>query len=111
VRPQLDRLKALSLVRGVRMQLHWHEKPVYTFWPNPIVCVDPMVRRNVARLADYGWTFDLQVFTPQMPDAAHLARGLSKVTFISQACRACRRRLGRPASRLAAGMACRCGWS
>ncbi len=34
------------------------------------------VRRNVARLADYGWSFDLQVFAPQMASAARLARGL-----------------------------------
>ena len=26
VRPQLDRLARYGLVRGVRMQLHWHEK-------------------------------------------------------------------------------------
>ena len=31
VRPQLDRLKRYPLVRGVRMQLHWHENPLYRF--------------------------------------------------------------------------------
>ena len=31
VRPQLDRLARYPLVRGVRMQLHWHENPLYRF--------------------------------------------------------------------------------
>jgi len=84
VRPQFDRLKRYPLVRGARMQLHWHENPLYRFAAKPDLCVDPMVRRNVARLADYGWTFDLQVFTPQMPDAAQLAESCPGVTFILQ---------------------------
>ncbi len=40
--------------------------------------------RNVARLADYGWSFDLQVFAPQMPDAAALAEACPNVTFVLQ---------------------------
>ena len=31
VRPQLDRLKKYPLLRGVRMQLHWHETPAFRF--------------------------------------------------------------------------------
>ena len=31
VRPQLERLAAFPLVRGVRMQLHWHDNPQYRF--------------------------------------------------------------------------------
>ena len=73
VRPQLDRLARYPLVRGVRMQLHWHENPLYRFAARPDLCADPKIRRNVARLADYGWSFDLQVFAPQMADAADLA--------------------------------------
>ena len=34
VRPQLDRLKRYRLVRGIRMQLHWHETPEYRFAPS-----------------------------------------------------------------------------
>lgn len=38
VRPQLDRLKAIPLVRGIRQQLHWHDNEMYRFasrriWP------------------------------------------------------------------------------
>ena len=42
------------------------------------------VQRNVAHLADYGWSFDLQVFAGQMPDAAALAEACPRVTFVLQ---------------------------
>jgi len=84
VRPQLDRLARYPLVRGVRMQLHWHENPLYRFAARPDLCADPLIRRNVARLADYGWSFDLQVFAPQMADATGLAEACPNVTFVLQ---------------------------
>jgi predicted TIM-barrel fold metal-dependent hydrolase len=84
VRPQLDRLARYPLVRGVRMQLHWHENPLYRFAARPDLCADPAIRRNVGRLADYGWSFDLQVFAPQMAEAATLAESYPKVTFVLQ---------------------------
>jgi predicted TIM-barrel fold metal-dependent hydrolase len=84
VRPQLDRLARYPLVRGVRMQLHWHENPLYRFAARPDLCADPVIRRNIARLADYGWSFDLQVFASQMTEAAKLAEACPKVTFILQ---------------------------
>ncbi|WP_024506825.1 amidohydrolase family protein [Bradyrhizobium sp. ARR65] len=84
VRPQLDRLARYPLVRGVRMQLHWHENPLYRFAARADLCADPVIQRNIARLADYGWSFDLQVFAPQMADAAALARACPNVTFILQ---------------------------
>jgi predicted TIM-barrel fold metal-dependent hydrolase len=84
VRPQLDRLARYSLVRGVRMQLHWHENPLYRFAARADLAADPTIQRNVGRLADYGWTFDLQVFAKQMADAAGLAEACPKVTFVLQ---------------------------
>ena len=84
VRPQLDRLSRYPLVRGVRMQLHWHENPLYRFASRPDLAADSKIRRNVGRLADYGWSFDLQVFAPQMADAADLAEVCPKVTFVLQ---------------------------
>jgi len=84
VRPQLDRLKAYPLMRGIRQQFHWHENPLYRFAARPDLPADPMVQRNVARLADHGWSFDLQVFTSQMADAAKLAEACPEVTFILQ---------------------------
>ena len=84
VRPQLDRLMRYKLLRGVRMQLHWHENPLYRFAARPDLCSDPVIRRNIARLADYGLSFDLQVFAGQMSGAAELAADCSRVTFILQ---------------------------
>ena len=84
VRPQLDRLTRYSLVRGVRMQLHWHANPLYRFATWPDLCDDPVIQRNVAHLADYNFTFDLQVFAPQMASAARLAEACPRVTFILQ---------------------------
>jgi predicted TIM-barrel fold metal-dependent hydrolase len=84
VRPQLDRLARYPLVRGVRMQLHWHDNPLYRFAARPDLCEDDVIRRNVARLSDYGFSFDLQVFAPQMAGAADLAESCPDVTFILQ---------------------------
>ncbi|MEL6871750.1 MAG: amidohydrolase family protein [Pseudomonadota bacterium] len=84
VRPQLERLKPFPLMRGLRQQLHWHENPLYRFAKRPDLPADGTVQANIARLADYGWTFDLQVFAPQMADAAKLATACPEVTFILQ---------------------------
>jgi len=84
VRPQLDRLKRHSLLRGVRMQLHWHENPLYRFAARPDLSNEPVIRRNVAHLGDYDLSFDLQVFAPQMQDAASLAEACPHVTFVLQ---------------------------
>lgn len=83
-RPQLDRLSRYPLLRGVRMQLHWHDNPQYRFAAKPDLMKEPVFRRNLALLADYGLSFDLQVFTGQMADAAALAREFPAITFILQ---------------------------
>ncbi|MGJ5135051.1 amidohydrolase family protein [Bradyrhizobium oligotrophicum] len=83
-RPQFNRLARYPLLRGVRMQLHWHENPLYRFASSPDLCSDTHIRANIARLADYGWSFDLQVFAPQMAGAAALAESCPSVTFILQ---------------------------
>jgi len=84
VRPTLDRLAKYPLLRGIRQQLHWHENPLYRFAPHADLASDPIVQKNVARLADYGWSFDLQVFAAQMDGAAALAAACPNVTFILQ---------------------------
>jgi len=84
VRPQLDRLTKYRGMRGLRMQLQWHENPQYRFAAGPDIARNPVFQRNVGRLADYGWTFDLQVFSGQMEGAAELAASAPKVTFILQ---------------------------
>jgi predicted TIM-barrel fold metal-dependent hydrolase len=84
VRPALDRLARYPRVRGVRQQFHWHENPLYRFASIPDLCRKPEVQKNVARLADYGWSFDLQVFDDQMRDAAELANACPRVPFVLQ---------------------------
>jgi predicted TIM-barrel fold metal-dependent hydrolase len=84
VRPQLDRLTKYPGMRGVRMQLQWHKNPEYQFASSPDLARDPTLQKNVAYLADYGWSFDLQVFAGQMQGAAELADSAPKVTFILQ---------------------------
>jgi len=61
---------ASPLMRGIRQQLHWHPNEQYRFASAPDLMGDPVLRRNVARLAEYGWVFELQVFSNQMADAA-----------------------------------------
>ncbi len=83
-RPALDRLRPHALMRGIRHQFHWHRNPLYRFASDPDLCRAPQVQANVARLADYGWSFDLQVFPSQMEGAAELAAACPEVTFILQ---------------------------
>ena len=70
------------LMRGVRQQLHFHENPQYRFARGPNEMADPTFRRNLARLADHGLAFELQVFAGQMADAADLVEALPDVTFV-----------------------------
>lgn len=84
VRPALDRLAAFPRMRGIRQQFHWHENPLFRFAPHGDVCRDKTVQANIAHLADYGWTFDLQVFAGQMDGACELVDACSDVTFILQ---------------------------
>jgi predicted TIM-barrel fold metal-dependent hydrolase len=83
-RPVLDQLSRYSLVRGVRMQLHWHENPQYRFAERPDLADDPTFRHNFAALADYRFSFDLQVFARQMAGAARLAASFPNTTLILQ---------------------------
>jgi predicted TIM-barrel fold metal-dependent hydrolase len=84
VRPALDRLARYPRMRGLRQQFHWHEATLYRYAVDPDLCSRPVVQRNVARLSDYGWAFELQVFSSQMLGAAGLARACPDVTFVLQ---------------------------
>ena len=82
VRPQIDRLKKYPLLRGVRMQLHWHETPAFRFAKSADQVIDPVVKKNVARLKDYGLSFDLQLFPAQMKDGLQLVGENAEINFI-----------------------------
>ncbi len=80
----LKREAAHPLLRGVRMQLHWHENPLFRFAASPDLAAHPALRKNIRLLAGYGLTFDLQVFSSQMAGAAALAAANPDITFILQ---------------------------
>ena len=78
----LKRLSDLPATRGIRQQLHWHENPQYRFAPRPDVMKDADWRRGLARLADHGLLFELQIFASQMLDGAELARSFPDTVFV-----------------------------
>jgi predicted TIM-barrel fold metal-dependent hydrolase len=80
----LNALTKIPLVRGIRMQLHWHENPQYRFASAPDVMNSARFRKNFAHIADCNFVFELQVFASQMKDAANLAAEFPGVTFILQ---------------------------
>jgi predicted TIM-barrel fold metal-dependent hydrolase len=84
IRPALDRMSRYPRVRGIRMQLHWHENPQYRFAERPDLADGPTFRRNFAALGQYGFSFDLQVFAHQMAGAARLAASFPNTTLILQ---------------------------
>lgn len=73
---------ALPVVRGTRLQLHWHEREDFRYAAAPDRMRDPVFRRNVAALEDLGWLFELQVFPGQMADAADLVEAVPDVLFV-----------------------------
>lgn len=84
VGPALERLFGLRLMRGIRQPLHWHERPLYRFAARPDLGSDPQVQRNVARLAEYGWSFDLRLFAGQVAHGVTLCRACPEVTLVLQ---------------------------
>jgi predicted TIM-barrel fold metal-dependent hydrolase len=78
----LDRQLACANLRGIRQQLHWHEKPLYRFAPRPDLANDVLFRAGMMELEKRGLLFELQVFAGQMADAARLARDFPGVTFV-----------------------------
>ena len=80
----LKALAKIPRVRGIRMQLHWHENSLYRFAVAPDVMNGALFRKNFAHVAGNNFSFDLQVFTSQMRDAANLAAAFPSVTFVLQ---------------------------
>lgn len=69
-------------LRAIRMQLHWHENKHYRFQPTPDLMNDPLFRKNLSLLQDYGWIFELQVFPSQFEDSAQLAADFPDIDFV-----------------------------
>ncbi len=79
-------LSKISIMRGIRQQLHWHQNPLYCFQPTPDLMNQPAWRKNFTLLQDYGWSFELQVFASQMKDAAQFAADFPETPMILQHC-------------------------
>jgi predicted TIM-barrel fold metal-dependent hydrolase len=83
-RRDLEKLARFPLVRGIRQQLHWHRNPLYRFAKAADLARNTQLHRNVGALADYGWSFDLQVFAQQVGAAVTLVDACPKVDFVLQ---------------------------
>ena len=82
----LKKLKTFPLMRGIRQQLHWHENPLYRFQSIPDLMNQTAWQSNFAYIQEYGWSFELQVFTSQMKDAALFASDFPETTMVLQHC-------------------------
>jgi len=82
----LQKLNAFPLMRGIRQQLHWHKNPQYCFQSIPDLMNQTKWQNNFSRLQDYDWSFELQVFTSQMKDAARFAMAFKETPMILQHC-------------------------
>jgi len=78
----LDRMMKHPRLRGIRQQLHWHEKPLYRFAARPDLMDDEAWRRGLAEVTRRGLLFELQVFAGQMDASARLVRDCPRATFV-----------------------------
>ena len=78
----LDRMMKHSRLRGIRQQLHWHEKDLYRFAARPDLMDDPAWRAGLGEVARRGLLFELQVFAGQMEASARLVRDFPHATFV-----------------------------
>ena len=82
----LEAQSRYPLLRGIRMQLHWHENEQYRFAEGPAVMNDAALRRGVGLLAKHGLVFELQVFSAQMADGAAFAAEFPDVPMVLAHC-------------------------
>ncbi len=78
----LDRMMKHPRLRGIRQQLHWHEKPLYRLAARPDLMDDEAWRRGLAEVARRGLLFEPQVFAGQMDASARLVRAFPQATFV-----------------------------
>jgi predicted TIM-barrel fold metal-dependent hydrolase len=82
-RATFERQREISpLMRGARVQLHWHRDERFRFASAPDRMEDPVFARNVALLGELGWLFELQVFPGQMAAAARLVAQTPGTQFV-----------------------------
>jgi predicted TIM-barrel fold metal-dependent hydrolase len=74
--------EASPLMRGTRLQLHWHEHEAFRFASAPDRATDPTLNANIARLTELDYVFELQVFPAQLQFATQLVQAHPNVTFV-----------------------------
>jgi predicted TIM-barrel fold metal-dependent hydrolase len=73
---------ASPLLRGTRLQLHWHEHEAFRFATAPDRGQDPTFNANLAQLPALGLVFELQVFPNQLASALELVEAHPNLTFV-----------------------------
>jgi predicted TIM-barrel fold metal-dependent hydrolase len=73
---------ASPLMRGTRLQLHWHEHEAFRFASGPDRGQDPTFNENLSKLPALGYVFELQVFPNQLASATQLVSDHPDVTFV-----------------------------
>ena len=81
-RERLTAHAALPSVRGVRDILNWHPDPVLTHRDRADLMTDPAWLDGFAALSEFGFSFDLQVFSSQLRQAAALAADHGDVPLV-----------------------------
>jgi predicted TIM-barrel fold metal-dependent hydrolase len=77
----LDDLAAYSNLRGIRQILNIHEDPRFEYVRRNFL-MEPLWRQNLRRLARYKWSFDLQLYPAQVPQALQVIDLNPDITFI-----------------------------
>tara|TARA_B100000900_G_scaffold400597_1_gene404407 strand:- start:575 stop:1462 length:888 start_codon:yes stop_codon:yes gene_type:complete len=80
----LDRLFDYPLTRGIRMQLHWHERELYSFASSPSIMEERVFNNNFEYLAKRDSIFELQVFQSQLKHTKLLLNRFPETTFVLQ---------------------------
>jgi predicted TIM-barrel fold metal-dependent hydrolase len=82
VADELDRLVAVSAVRGIRQQLHWHHRPERSFAPAPDVILRTGWQQGLRAVTARGLLFELQVFPHQFEHAIALIDAFPDTRFV-----------------------------
>jgi predicted TIM-barrel fold metal-dependent hydrolase len=75
-------MEASPLVRGTRLQLHWHDNEAFRFATGPGRASDRTFNENLAELSALGLVFELQVFPNQLESARQLVAAHPDLTFV-----------------------------
>lgn len=78
----LDLMMKHGRLRGIRQQVHWHERALYRFAARPDLVDEPAWRRGLGEVARRGLLFELQIFADQMEAGARLVRDYPQATFV-----------------------------